>query len=56
MHIPLEVAVGIPTSLCIEKEVSHPDPNPFHPATACAFKIEFPQGFLMAAVFIALWN
>ena len=38
------------------EEVSHPDPNPFYPATACALKIEFPQGVLMAAVFIAFWN
>ena len=29
------------------QDVSHPDPNPFYPVTACAFKIEFPQWFLM---------
>jgi len=29
------------------QDVSHPDPNLFYPVTACAFKFEFPQGFLM---------
>lgn len=48
MHIPLEVAVGIPTSLCIEKDTGRfltPTPIPFIQQRLVHLRLNSPKGF-----------